>query len=114
MFCARCGAECLDTAVVCIKCGSAIGQSPLAKPVNDMSDKSRVGYVLLGIFLGGLGIHNFYAGRTGTAVTQLIVWFVSFLLSFIFIGIFGFIALWIWAIVEVCTVTTDGQGKKFS
>ena len=32
----------------------------------------KVTYVLLAFFLGGLGIHNFYAGRTGLGVLYLI------------------------------------------
>ncbi|MBQ3218003.1 MAG: TM2 domain-containing protein [Akkermansia sp.] len=29
--------------------------------------KSRLAYILLGVFLGSLGIHNFYAGYTCSA-----------------------------------------------
>ena len=34
--------------------------------------KSRVVYVILGIFLGVLGIHNFYEGRTYCGIAQLL------------------------------------------
>lgn len=27
--------------------------------------KSRLAYILMGLFLGGLGVHNFYAGYNG-------------------------------------------------
>ena len=30
--------------------------------------KSKVAFVLLGVFLGSLGIHNFYIGRTKQGV----------------------------------------------
>lgn len=33
---------------------------------------SKVAYVLLAFFLGGLGIHNFYAGRTGLGILYLV------------------------------------------
>lgn len=113
MFCKQCGSECADTAVVCVKCGSATGQST-GFGNTELSIKSRVAYVILGLFLGGLGIHNFYAGRTGIGIAQLIMWFISFLLSFVAVGLFGFVILWIWALIEVCTVTQDGSGKRFS
>lgn len=64
--------------------------------------KSKIAYILLGIFLGELGIHNFYAGYTSKAVTQLLV-------SLLTCGILSLV-MWIWAIIEVCTVTHDAAG----
>lgn len=65
--------------------------------------KSRLAYILLAIFLGYLGIHNFYAGYTKTAIIQLV-------LSVVTIGIGAFISS-IWAIVEAITVTRDANGR---
>ncbi|MBR2313493.1 MAG: TM2 domain-containing protein [Akkermansia sp.] len=67
--------------------------------------KSRLAYILLAIFLGTLGVHNFFAGYTGRGVTQLLLTLISF----------GFLApvVWVWAIVEICTVTKDAQGVDF-
>lgn len=64
--------------------------------------KSRLAYILLGLFLGGLGVHNFYAGYNGKGIAQL--------LSF---GILTPV-VWIWVIVEIITVTKDVQGVPFS
>jgi TM2 domain-containing membrane protein YozV len=75
---------------------------------SEKSDKTRTVYIVLGIFLGGLGIHNFYAGRTGAAITQLLLTLFSWVLLFI-----PLLAVWIWVLVEICTVTKDGKGKKF-
>ncbi len=36
------------------------------RPVN------KLAYILLAIFLGGLGIHNFYAGKTGLGILFLV------------------------------------------
>jgi TM2 domain-containing membrane protein YozV len=67
--------------------------------------KDRIAYILLGIFLGVFGVHNFYAGYTGRAVAQLLI---SVLTLF-----FGSFISAIWAIIEVCTVTADASGVPF-
>lgn len=68
--------------------------------------KSRIAFILLGIFLGSLGVHNFYAGYFRKAAAQLCISvFTCFYASFV---------AWIWAIVDVCTVTEDGEGVQFS
>jgi TM2 domain-containing membrane protein YozV len=70
--------------------------------------KSRVAFVLLGLFLGGLGIHNFYAGYTGRAVAQLLI------TLFLFWLIFPLIIVGIWALIEVIVVTRDASGTPFT
>jgi len=67
--------------------------------------KDRVAYVLLAVFLGNLGIHNFYAGYTSRAITQLLICLLT-------CGIGG-IATWIWAIIEAITVEQDAAGVRF-
>ena len=64
--------------------------------------KSRVAYILLAVFIGGLGVHNFYAGYTGRGVAQLLI---SILSCGSLAPISG-----IWALIEACTVTTDATG----
>ena len=75
-------------------------------PFFERSQKSRTSFILLGIFLGALGIHNFYAGYAGRGVGQLC-------LTVLTLGYLGFIA-WLWAIVEVCIVQKDSAGLDFS
>lgn len=86
----------------------AIQPLPSAEYVNALArpPKSRTTFILLGVFLGMLGVHNFYAGYTGRAVGQLCL---SVLTA-------GWLALasWIWAIVEICIVDKDGVGIQFS
>lgn len=55
-------------AEICVKCGVR-----LAKPKESvMTDKSRIGFALLFLFLGPLGIHDFYIGRTGMGIFWLL------------------------------------------
>jgi len=77
-----------------------------AAPVYGSTHKSRTSYIVLGIFLGALGIHNFYAGYTGRAVGQLC-------LTVLTVGYLGIVS-WLWAIIEICTVEKDSTGLRFS
>ncbi len=98
MHCTGCGAEINENAQACPKCGC-----PTQKA--NTSAKSRTVYILLGLFLGSLGIHNFYAGRTGAAIGQLLVTILS-------MGVLSIIS-WIWAIIDIISVKKDGSGKDF-
>jgi len=104
MFCKQCGNEIADAAVICIKCGVAADK----RSISAAGDKSRTAYILLGLFLGCFGVHNFYSGYTGKGVAQLLLTFVGLFF------IFPLIAVVIWVIVEICTVTQDSEGNKFS
>ncbi|MBE6358117.1 MAG: NINE protein [Lentisphaerae bacterium] len=72
-----------------------------------VAPKQRITYILLGIFLGGLGIHNFYAGYSGRGVAQLLI---SLLVGWLVLPL---VAVWIWVIIEVCTVDKDAEGNLF-
>ena len=73
MYCSNCGAEANDNAAVCIKCGCAL-QKPNPNTPSDPNKRSKDWLVclLLCFFLGYLGIHRFYVGKTGTGVAQLL------------------------------------------
>lgn len=71
MYCNNCGAEINDKAVVCIKCGCAVNRVQ-TEPDPDKSTKDWLVTLLLCFFVGCLGIHRFYAGKTGTGIIQLI------------------------------------------
>lgn len=78
----------------------------------DPNAKSKILAGLLGIFLGGLGIHNFYLGYTGKAVAQLLI-------SILSCGAFAPISA-IWGLIEGIliltgsTITTDASGRPLS
>ena len=67
-FCPNCGAQVDEKAVVCVKCGVALRNQPQSLNV----DNRWLVTVLLCFFLGALGIHRFYVGKTGTGIVQLL------------------------------------------
>ncbi|MGH9522531.1 MAG: NINE protein [Terriglobales bacterium] len=71
----------------------------------ERAPKSRLAFILLGIFLGSFGVHNFYAGYTKRGITQLAVTVLT-----VFYGSF---VTWIWALIEVCTVDHDRHNVSF-
>ncbi len=73
-------------------------------PSIDQGQKSvAVAYLLL-IFFGGLGIHRFYLGKTGTAVAMLVLWLVGVATSFFAVGFLFFAAVGIWSFVDLFLV----------
>lgn len=94
-YCSNCGTEIADQAVVCPKCGCAVALSP-----NGISQKSWVVALLLCLFLGCLGIHRFYLGRTASGILMLLT-----------AGGFG-----IWALIDFFVILfgsfRDGNGLK--
>jgi len=62
-------------------------------------------YIILGIFFGAVGIHNFYAGHLRRGTAQLLLTLFG---SFLVLPLIGAI---IWALLDVCTVTTDGDDQ---
>jgi len=64
-FCSECGSKISAKAEVCPNCGVR-ASSPA------ISEKSKTTAALLAFFLGGLGAHKFYLGRTGMGVLYLV------------------------------------------
>ena len=96
-YCAQCGAQLVDEAVVCPHCGCAVAPTKTVDP--NASPKSRLITLLLCIFVGGLGIHRFYVGKIGTGVLWLLT-----------AGCFGIGAL-VDLIMIACGTFTDSDGK---
>ena len=95
-YCHNCGNPTVPGAAVCTNCGVALN-------VVTADSKSKMTAGLLGIFLGGLGIHNFYLGYTGKAIAQIVLSFC-----------FGAGALWglIEGILILCgKIDKDAKGN---
>ena len=97
MFCKNCGKELADNAFMCPNCGAPTQTGPVIPP--NASDKDWLTTLLLCFFLGGLGIHSFYAGKTVIGIIQLLT-----------LGGCG-----IWALVDfiliICGDYKDGEGR---
>lgn len=125
-FCPSCTAECNMDARSCPMCGADFiggGWKPAFskprpaygakvhnnnRPPQMGSAKSRGIYIILGIFLGLLGIHNFYAGRNGRGAFQLLI---TVLLGWVLIGL---VITAIWVLIDIVTVETDGEGYQMA
>ncbi len=108
MFCRSCGKELGTEAKFCPFCGSAQHDSENsvseARSSNE-SDKSRLAACLLAFFVGGLGIHRFYAGKIGSGICQILL-----------TCCFGIGCIWAFIdfILIVCGSFTDSEGKIIS
>lgn len=124
MFCKNCGAEMHELAAICVKCGcpreaganfcqycgketppgtvfcSGCG-IPLHQPKK--SKRSKIAAGLLAIFLGSLGVHNFYLGFTGKAVAQLLITVLTCGAGSVITGI--------WSLVEGILILTGSSDK---
>ena len=70
-FCPNCGQPTVPGAYACTNCGFGLAAAAAAAPA--VGAKSKLTAGLLGIFLGGLGVHNFYLGYTGKAIAQILL-----------------------------------------
>jgi TM2 domain-containing membrane protein YozV len=68
--------------------------------------RRRLLFGLLGVLVGFVGAHNFYARHWLTGLLQLLLSVATCLMGF------GIIASWIWAMVEVVIVHKDGEGVE--
>lgn len=95
-YCPNCGQPTIPGAAACTNCGVGLSTAPSGEA------KSKLTAGLLGIFLGGLGIHNFYLGYTGKAIAQIVL-----------SCCFGIGAIWglIEGIMILCgSIKTDAKG----
>lgn len=92
-FCSRCGTEIQSDVNFCPKCGASVSMPGVCLPVKER--KSTVLFWLC-FFLGGYGIHQFYAGNTKRGLTYLLVLLLAgwLVIPALVIGILALVDLW--------------------
>ena len=85
-------------------------QQPYQQPYSDPNAKSRIVAGLLGIFLGGLGMHRFYLGYTKIGVIQII----ASVLTFGAAGIWGFVEGILYLVSKEGTYSVDAEGRPLA
>lgn len=118
-YCSKCGSELVEGAIFCSSCGASVNggvnnnqyanQNMNMNMNNGQPNKSKIAAGLLGIFLGSLGVHNFYLGYTSKAVGQLLLTLVGWILC----GI-GPVAAAIWGLVEGILILTGSINRDAS
>lgn len=83
----------------------------------DDERKSMLLAFLLAFFTGPFGIHNFYLGYTGRAVTQLTLTLVGLITAIFLIGFLFLLVTMVWATVDWIMILVDknykdADGKK--
>lgn len=116
-YCPNCGSETNELAAVCTKCGVALkGKNSTSSGTT--GDKSKLVAGLLAIFLGHLGIHEFYLGEKKRGIYKIVASVASAFLSAIGIGIIGLIGVWVWNIIDAVKIfqgkRTDADGNELS
>ena len=67
-YCSKCGSKLEENSNFCPTCGNTVVSDNLT---NVSQTKSKIAAGILGIFLGSLGIHNFYLGYNNKGIALL-------------------------------------------
>ena len=126
MFCRECGKQISNNASICPGCGVRAGNGSKFCPgcASELEPfceicpkcgtkmifprKSKLAAGLLGIFLGGWGIHRFYLGYINIGIIQIVVTLITCGTG----GLWGFIE----GILILCgnSITTDADGNPLN
>ena len=99
-FCPNCGKEVPENATICLGCGISLAEqtkeaAPEAeKKDNKLGGQDKTVMILLALFVGGLGIHNFMMGESKKGITRIVATFLCTL---------G----WILALIDLIKIATD-------
>ena len=91
---------------------AAYAQPMMMAPMmmTDQPPKQMIVALLLGLFIGTLGIHNFYLGHTGRGIAQLLITILTFGIGVLITGP--------WVLIEIIMMVTgslkDGMGRPLA
>ncbi len=118
-YCTSCGSKIEESSKFCQNCGSPqdgnefvnYGNSKSTNVTGSVNNgtgpRSKIAAGLLGVFLGGWGIHNFYLGYTTKGVIQIVVTIVTCGIG----AIWGFIE---GILILVGSINTDADGNPLT
>lgn len=115
--CPYCAEKIKRKAIKCKHCGSSLNESESSdfkelyfkrNHASNGQSRNRGIYIILALFFGYLGVHNFYAGYYGKGAMQLLIT----LIACIFGVWIGFIVPALWALVEVFAITEDANSVR--
>lgn len=95
-FCANCGNTIAANADVCMNCGVAV-----KKAADNLNGQDKIVMIIVCLFLGGIGIHNFMMGETKKGVFKIIMSLLC--------GIGGILALIDLVKIAMGTYTVDPE-----
>lgn len=89
---------------------------------NNISPKSRLVAMLLALFIGSFGAHNFYLGKQSLAISQLIIFLISmiFMFGYMSTGLIIYMAIYtiatlvvgIWVLVDFIFIIVGNAKDK--
>ena len=71
---------------------------------NLLNKKKQSTFLWLALFLGGLGIHNFYVGQTIRGVVKLLLAVLNMAFPLLAMGV------WLWVVIEMCITKKTASG----
>ena len=98
-YCPNCGKEVPENAAICLGCGISLEQkkedpATAEKKDNKLGGQDKMTMIIVALFLGGLGIHNFMMGESKRGIARIVATFLC--------GI-G----WILALIDLIKIATD-------
>ena len=117
-FCQNCGNPTNPEAVVCINCGVSLAKKGASSGQSgETGEKTKMVAGLLAIFLGHLGLHEFYLGNKQKAIYKIVATVIAALLFVVAgIGLIVFLAIWGWNIYDAVMIftgkRTDSEGNE--